>query len=112
MTSDPQEPEESGVLFRIERLERLMAQSMTLYVQGFLLSFFMGLQVMLLTLQLTHEINWNWWTIAVPTMLLFAAWKLINWSRRQEVKNTIGAMQKEIHELRRHLEHEQAEPNQ
>lgn len=101
---DPKSIERDPNSIRLELHEKLIANAIALSGQGVLFAFFMSMQAVFLTLQITGDVDWNWLAIPVPTVLLAVTWRLVKWFHRQQAREMINDLKKSIHDIKRHLE--------
>lgn len=103
MESDPRIDD---VEERLDQLEKRLTHHTALSIQGVLFSYFFGIQTLFLVFKWTGVIDWNWWFISTPTIMLAATWNTINHIRRQRANNMIRAMKDEIDAIKRHIQNE------
>lgn len=84
--------------------EKMLTRIVALTGQGALFSYFASIQTMLLILKWTKEIDWSWWFIPIPTIMLAAIWYAISWSQKKQAERLINHMKRDIDELKRHIQ--------
>jgi len=89
---------------RTDQQEKMLMRFGSLAGQGTLLAYFASIQTVFLTLKWTGDIQWSWWFIPLPTLILSAIWYIINWSRKEQANRMITEMKRDINEIKRHIQ--------
>lgn len=88
---------------RLELQEQLMARAAILGLGGLVAGFFLSIQTVFLTLALTGDIQWRWWTIPLPTVLMLGTWYVMNWMRKRHTKRLVDIAQKKVEEMKEQM---------
>ena len=80
-----------------------MARAAILGLGGLVAGFFLSIQTVFLTLALTGDIQWRWWTIPLPTLLMLGTWFTMNWLRKRHTKKLVDVAQKEVEQMKEQM---------
>lgn len=80
-----------------------MARAAILGLGGLVAGFFLSIQAVFLTLALTGDIQWRWWTIPLPTVFMLGTWFGMNWMRKRHTKKLVATAQREVDQMKEQM---------